>query len=334
MTDAPAAGTTVETVTGPVNLDALGATLMHEHVFTLNAELRDNYPWDEEEVVSAAVTKLSELKAQGVSTIVDLTVYGLGRDLARIARIAREAEFQIIVATGIYTYRDMPTYFAANEARHQGFIEDFFVREVEDGAGPTGIHPAIFKCATDTHGVTEDVETILRSVARAHRRTGVPISTHAHGASRQGLAQQQILEEEGVDLSRVIIGHVGDVAELDYAEELIARGSYIGLDRFGINLGGHDCGDPDKLEQRITIAAELCRRGHAAHLVLGHDTNVESDTTTRAQRATLPGLQQWRYTYIYDEVLPALLKAGVSGDDIDQMLVRNPATIFGHTGAY
>ena len=325
---------TVETATGTISVDALAATSMHEHVFTLNAELRINYPWDEEEMVAAAVEQLADFKRRGISTIVDLTVYGLGRDLPRVARISRESGMQIIVATGVYTFRDLPTFFRLNEMSRPGFLADFFVREVEEGVGGTGIRPAIFKCATDTFGITEDVETVIRSVAQAHRRTGVPISTHAHAASRQGLAQQRILEEEGVDLTRVVIGHVGDIADLEYAEQVLARGSFIGLDRFGISIDGMHADKAAPTDERIAIAVELCRRGYASQIVMGHDTNVESDSVTREQRAVMPGLKNWHFSYLTDTVIPTMRAQGVSQADIDQILIENPRSIFANGGAY
>ncbi|MFB9075146.1 hypothetical protein ACFFX0_29800 [Citricoccus parietis] len=171
-------------------------------------------------------------------------------------------------------------------------------------------------------------------MARAHRRTGVPISTHAHAASQQGLAQQRILEEEGVDLSRVVIGHVGDIADLEYAEQVLARGSFIGLDRFGISINGMHAEEATPTDERIAIAVELCRRGYASQMVMGHDTNVESDSITREQRAVMPGLKDWRFTYITDEVVPAMRAQGVSQADIDQILIENPRRIFAHGGAY
>ena len=72
---------------------ALGPTLMHEHVFVLNEEVRQNYPadWDEDERVDDAVAKLNALAARGCQTIVDPTVLGLGRDIDRIRRVAATA---------------------------------------------------------------------------------------------------------------------------------------------------------------------------------------------------------------------------------------------------
>ena len=114
-------------------------------------------------------------------------------------------------------------------------MTDMFVGDITEGIAGTGIKAAILKCATDEPGVTPGVERVLRAVAQAHRQTGVPISTHTHAATRRGLEQQRIFAEEGVDLSRVVIGHCGDTTDIGYLEELIGNGSYIGMDRFGLD---------------------------------------------------------------------------------------------------
>ncbi|MDT5175328.1 MAG: phosphotriesterase-related protein, partial [Mycobacterium sp.] len=87
---------------------------MHEHVFIMTTEIALNYPdaWgDEEKRVADAIDRLNELKSRGVDTIVDLTVIGLGRYIPRIARVAAETELNIVVATGLYTYNDIPFRF-------------------------------------------------------------------------------------------------------------------------------------------------------------------------------------------------------------------------------
>ena len=142
-----------------------------------------------------------------------------------------------------------------------------FVRDIEEGIQGTGIKAGILKCATDEPGITHDVERVLRAVAAAHRRTGVPISTHTHAATERGLDQQTIFEEEGVDLTRVIIGHCGDSTDPDYLEKLVSKGSLIGMDRFGIDV-------QLPFEDRVNIVAEMCKRGHANKMVLSHDASV------------------------------------------------------------
>ena len=322
----------IQTVVGAVDCSQLGITLMHEHVFVLDAEILQNYPeeWgDEEKRVSDAVDRLNELKSKGVDTIVDLTVIGLGRCIPRIRRVAERTQINIIVATGIYTYRDAPLYF---EFRGPGTplggpepMVDMFVRDITEGIGGTGIRAGILKCATDKFGVTRDVERILRATAQAHRRTGVPISTHTHARKRVGLDQQRIFREEGVDLSRVVIGHSGDTTDLDYLEELAANGSYIGMDRFGVDT-------ILSFDDRVNTVAEMCRRGYAGKMVLSHDAACFNHwLPERSMPVILP---RWNYLHIYNDVIPALRQKGVTEEQLRTMLAENPRKIFATQGGY
>lgn len=108
---------------------------------------------------------------------------------------------------------------------HDDFLVSLFAHDIEEGIEGTTIRTGILKCATDEPGVTPDVERVLRAVARAHLRTGVPISTHTHAPSRRGLDQQLIFRQEGVDLSRVVIGHCNESTDLGYLERLIDAGT-------------------------------------------------------------------------------------------------------------
>jgi phosphotriesterase-related protein len=322
----------INTVRGPIDTDSIGVTLMHEHVFVLSPEIMQNYPegWgDEEKRVNDAIARLNELKARGVDSIVDLTVIGLGRYIPRIERIARETDLQIIVATGVYTYNDVPMYFhfqgPGTELGGPEFMGDMFVRDITEGIAGTGIKAAILKCATDQQGVTPGVERVLRAVAHAHRRTGVPISTHTHAHTERGLEQQHIFEEEGVDLSRVIIGHSGDTTDIDYLEKLIARGSTIGMDRFGIDV-------LLPFEDRVNTVARMCERGHAAKMVLSHDAACFNDWLPEAALPVV--LPNWHYLHIHNDVIPALRARGVTDEQLHTMLVENPRKIFERQGAY
>lgn len=322
----------VQTARGPVDSADLGTTLMHEHVFVLSAEINQNYPgtWgDEEKRVADAIARLNALKQAGVDSIVDLTVIGLGRYIPRIQRIAEATELKILVATGLYTYNDVPFHFhfrgPGTDLDGPEPMVDMFVGDIEEGIAGTGVRAAILKCATDQQGVTPGVERVLRAVAQTHRRTGVPISTHTHAPSRRGLEQQNIFEEEGVDLSRVIIGHSGDTTDLDYLEEVMARGSYIGMDRFGIDI-------ILPFDDRVETVAKLCERGHTEQIVLSHDAACFMDNLPEDLVPTV--LPKWHFTHITDDVLPALRKLGVSDEQISQMMVENPRRIFAVQGGY
>jgi phosphotriesterase-related protein len=322
----------IQTVRGPVETSELGPTLMHEHIFVLSAEILQNYPeaWgDEERRVAEAVARMKELEASGVRTVVDLTVIGLGRYIPRIQRVAAQTGINIVVATGIYTYNDIPFYFhfqgPGTAMGGPELMIDMFVRDIERGIANTGVRAGMLKCATDSPGVTTGVERVLRAVAQAHRQTGVPISTHTHAVSKRGLEQQKIFREEGVDLTRVVIGHSGDTTDLDYLEELIANGSYLGMDRFGIDV-------ILPFEQRVNIVAAMCERGHAGKMVLSHDAACFNDWLP--ERALPSVLPNWHYMHIHNDVIPALKKRGVTDEQIHTMMVENPRAIFDRHGSY
>lgn len=309
-----------------VGPDDLGPTLMHEHVFVLDTEIERNYPgrWDEETRVADAIEKLESAYERGVRTIVDLTVVGLGRDVPRVQRVARETRLNIVVATGLYAYDDVPMFF---KFRGPGrlidgpeLLTEFFVRDLTEGIADTGLRASIIKCATDAQGMTPGVERILRAAARAHRETGAPISTHTHAPTERGSDQLEVFKQEGVDCSKVVIGHSGDSTDLDYLQSLLDEGVYLGMDRFGLDL-------MLSFEERVDTVAALCERGHASQLVLSHDAssythNFEVDAKQRL-------MPNWHYEHIHTDVLPALRERGVRDDQIHQMLVLNPAAILG-----
>jgi len=321
----------VNTVRGAVDSSELGVTLMHEHVFVLSTEIMQNFPsrWgDEQQRIASAIARLNELKSRGVSTIVDLTVIGLGRYIPRIQRIAAQTAINIVVATGVYTYNDVPMYFhfqgPGTELGGPEFMVDMFVKDIEEGIADTGVRAGMLKCATDQPGVTSGVERVLRAVAQAHRRTGVAISTHTHAGTRRGLEQQRIFDQEGVDLSRVVIGHSGDTTDIAYLEELIANGSYIGMDRFGIDV-------LLPFEDRVKTVARLCERGHAGHMVLSQDAACFNDWLPSNVDQILP---RWHFLHIHNDVIPALKERGVTDEQIDTMLVENPRKIFERQDRY
>jgi phosphotriesterase-related protein len=225
------------------------------------------------------------------------------------------------VATGCW-WRP-PRYFASAPVE---WLAELWTREITAGIADSGIRAGIIKLATHEDGVTPAIEKMLRAGARAHRATGVPISTHTDVFSRRGEDQQRIFAEEGVDLERVVIGHSGDSTDLDYLKGLLARGSTLGMDRFGIDR-------ITPFEQRVDTVAALCRDGYAGQMVLSHDASADfGGFPGTDERAT--AMPNWHYNHIHDDVLPALRDRGVSQAQIDQMLVDNPRRLFERQGGY
>jgi phosphotriesterase-related protein len=319
----------VQTARGPIDTADLGATLMHEHIFVMTSEVQQNYPQEwgsEQERIDDAVRRLGEVAALGVRSIVDPTVVGLGRYIPRIARIAEQVDVNIVVATGIYTYDSVPWFF-----HHRGPaldavlgtsvpdpMVDMFVGDIRDGITGTAVKAGLLKCAIDRQGMTPGVERVMRAVAKAHLETGTPITVHTHPGSQQGLAVKRVLDEEGVDPRRVVLGHSGDTTDADHLAELADAGFVLGMDRFGINLD-------TTFEARADIVVEMCRRGYAESMVLSQDASCYFDWIQQDLMALLP---QWRYTHIHQEVLPYLLDKGVTQEQIDTMLIDNPRRYF------
>jgi phosphotriesterase-related protein len=319
----------VQTVRGAVDTADLGTTLMHEHIFVLNADIQQNYPTEwgsEDQRVADAVAKLTELAGRGVRTIVDPTVIGLGRYIPRIQRIADQVDLNIVVATGCYTYHDLPFFFhyrgpalnAAVGAEVPDPMVDMFVGDIEQGIAGTGVRAGVLKCAIDHEGMTPAVERVMRAVAKAHRRTGVPITVHTHPRSKQGLEVQKVFDDEGVDPRRVVLGHSGDSTDAEHLTQLAEAGFLLGMDRFGINLD-------TTFEARADIVVEMCRRGYAGQMVLSQDASCYIDWLAPGVMDLLP---QWRYTHIHDDVLPYVREHGVTDEQIETMLVANPRRYF------
>jgi phosphotriesterase-related protein len=315
----------VETVRGPVAVSELGRVFVHEHVFVLNEEIRQNYgaDWDEERQVAGAVAKLSALAGRGIATIADPTVVGLGRSIPRIQRIAGQTDINIIVATGLYTYNDVPLYFryrtpdSGTDGRDP--MTDLFVGDLTEGIAGTGVRAGFLKCCIEDEGLTPGVERVLRAVARAHLITGAPVMVHTHPASRSGLVALRVLAEEGVDASRVQLAHSGDTDDTDHLVELADAGCLLGMDRFGLDI-------LLPFERRVATVAALAARGYAGSMVLSHDANCHIDWFP----AYLPPVlaPNWHFTHVLDDVLPALSEQGVTDEQIDTMLIANPRRFF------
>ncbi len=314
----------VQSVAGLLDTSAFGFTLIHEHLRVRSDAVALQWPhlYDEEREFERAVGQVRAAQDRGVRTIVDPTVLGLGRDIRFTQRVVAATGMQVLAATGLYTYNDLPFYFENRPTTHMASL---FVHDIEEGIQGTGIRAAFLKCATDAPGITHGVERVIRAVAMAHRQTGVPIMTHSHPVSGSGLKQQDLLESEGVDLSRVLIGHSGDTDDIDYLVRLMERGSFIGMDRYGLDV-------ILPTDKRNATVVELCQRGYAKQMMIAQDACATIDWyDPHLLEAMTPN---WTMTFVPDAVLPALREAGVSDADIRTMTVENPRRYFELQGAY
>jgi phosphotriesterase-related protein len=318
---------TVQTVRGPVPAEQLGATLMHEHFVVRDPAVEGYVPepeWDRERVLREARVSLQGLVDKGIGTIVDMTVPGLARrPLDFIAEATVGLALNVVVATGFYTAKDLPTYFRNHgpDLKVDGPdpLVELFRRDVTEGIlDGHGVRAGVIKVVTDRHGITPDVERIMDAAATVARETGVLISTHTSVANQAGLLQQEFFTARGIPAERLLIGHSGDSTDLDYLRRMMDAGSTLGFDRFGLTWENSD-------EARVKTIAALCQEGYADRIVLSHDAAFYSvNTEPSFRRTTTP---DWHHHHISDWVLPGLRDAGVSEAEIDQMTVRTPARL-------
>ena len=300
-------------------------TLIHEHLIVGHPELDLNFPhpeWDQSAVVETAVAELEKLWDLGVRTVVDLTVLGLGRDVARVATIAGRTRVNLVGSTGYYTVDVLPAFF---QTHGPGLLVDrpdplveYFIRDIEEGMAGTAVRAGMLKVVTDRPGMTPDVLRVMTAAAVAHQQTGVPITTHSYAPSRNGRDQLAFFTGHGVSPQRLIIGHCGDSEDLDYLRELMDAGATIGMDRFGME---HVLPD----EARVAVVLELVRRGYADRMVLSHDAAFFSRVTPPSWRSR--HVPNWHLQNLPCRIVPELLAGGVSEDEIQQMLVVNPARL-------
>ena len=304
----------VNTVLGPIDAGDLGPTMPHEHIAVRSPGIEENWPetYDRAAHKKAAIEQVQSAYDAGIRTIVDPAPADLGRDVGLMQEVSRETGMQIVCVTGVYWI--VPRYWWGREIDD---LANAFVREIEQGIADTGVHPGAIKAATDEEGVTEVNEKCLRAIARTHRRTGIPIITH-NGPPTMGREQQRVFLDEGVDLKdNVVIGHVGDTDDVTYLHELADRGSFLGLDRFGID-------QTLSFDARVDTVVQLCAAGYADRIVLAHDRCCLLDWVPNFETAFADAAPNWRMNHVSEDVIPALRERGVSEGQIDEMLVQNP----------
>jgi len=312
----------INTVTGTTTAEQLGTTLMHEHLLIGWAgwELDCAAPkFERKTAFKNAVDRLKELKDLGLQSFVDPCPMDIGRDVNFMAEVAEASGVRIVCATGLYK-EDLgnTAYF---KQRSIDEIAEVYSSEISKGIGNTGIKAGIIKCATGKGQVTPYEQNCLRAAARAHLRTGAPITTHTEDGT-MGREQLDIFESEGVDFKHVIIGHSCGSADLHYHTDMLDRGCYIGFDRFGL-----DFIHPDKL--RLAALIGLLGVGYEKQIVLSHDTVwcwLGRGLDLPPETAKL--IENWKPSHVFQNIVPALKRAGVSEEKIRAMLIENPRRYF------
>ena len=309
---------TVETVNGPIDVEELGRTLIHEHFRATDEGTRFQFPhiYDEDLEWENAVSDANAVQEHGIKTVVEPSALFLQRDARFSKKVADETGIQVVLATGVYTYDHLPQPLMN---RDEDALAELFVHDIEQGIQGTDIKAAFIKCAADQQGVTDNVAKVHRACARASLRTGRPIMAHSAPAAGTGLEQMAIFEEEGVDPAKVQIAHTGDTDDLDYIGELLDRGAYIGMDRYGLDMFL-------PTDKRNATVLALLERGHAERMFLSQDYCSTLDWFPIEVQDHLKAneVPDWSMTFLFEKVIPYLKDNGMTDEQLDQMMVENP----------
>ena len=302
----------VQTVLGPVEPGDLGFTLPHEHtqIALWHVPARWDY-WQLSRDEPLILEELAAFRDAGGGSLVDLTLPGVGRDPSWLAGIARASGLHVVMGCGWYRGAYYPAETLVDR-RSVDDLTDELVREATDGVGDTGIRPGIIgEIGTDKPWVSALEERVHRAAARAARRTGLAITTHSV-LSPVGLDQLRILEDEGADPGRVVIGHADSYPHLDHYLAILERGSCIEYDFLGMSFTPAERHGEGRI---VELLCELLARGHIERVLLSQDVCHYS----QLQRYGGNG-----YAYLARTFLPRLREAGVSDAEIETMTVANP----------
>jgi predicted metal-dependent phosphotriesterase family hydrolase len=305
----------VQTVLGPIEPDELGFTLPHEHtqIALWHIESRWDY-WQLTRDEPVILAELARYREAGGTGLVDLTLQGVGRDPAWLVGIAEASGLHVVMGCGWYRGAHYPPEVLIDR-RSTDDLADELVRETTDGVGDSGVRPGIIgEIGTDKPWISPSEERVHRAAARASRRTGLAITTHAV-LSDVGLAQLRIFEEEGADPARVVIGHADSYPVLDHYLAIIERGANVEFDFLGMSFSPIERLGEDRV---IELLCDLLARGHADRILLSQDVCHDSQLKRYGGNG---------YVYLVETFLPRLRAAGVSQDEINTMTVANPRRI-------
>lgn len=311
----------VRTVLGDIAPDQLGVTAAHEHLWCNQCLCsKGDFPARGEMMflqdIELVVDEASRFKTAGGGAIIEVTCHGWGRDLNKLGEISRRTGLNVVATAGYYIEPCHPE-FVRNASVEE--LTDFLVRDITVEADGSGQRAGLLKAAVSGARIEGEEKRCSIAVARAHHRTGAAITTHTSASSRfyidggnAGLLFLDLFDSEGVDPSRVIIGHVDENADIRQLVSIMERGAYIEFDVIGKEHWLLDT-------TRADLVAALVRDGHVSRLLLSGDRNRMSEMHVNKGKG---------YDYLLTKFVPLLTERGVSEADIAQILITNPATVF------
>jgi len=315
--------TKIHTVRGPIALDELGETMMHEHIFSDHRE-----EWRAQNV-AVARQELEELAEAGGRTIVDVGP-SLLRHMDWYAELAPQVNLHIVVSTGFYLQRLVPE--SLQSLSEDAYVERF-TQELSEGIAGSGMRAAVLKVAGHKANLTPWEIKVMKAAARVQRETGVPICTHACEGAR---SQFDVLVGAGADPERIYLSHVEAEfgwegrtlkEEARYLEAIAREGGSLYFNNFGFEFDTPH-------EDLMYLMHYLCDRGHENRILFGIDANFrfEDDGSIywEAQKEH-PETAVRDFAYTYTGAIPLMRKWGFTDEHFHTFLAENPRRMFSTT---
>lgn len=281
-----------------------GITYMHEHTTIDLSEVKCNEDC-QLDVFSETVREYKKLYEKGVRNIVDVTNFGMGRNIPFVQKVAEESGMNIIYATGFYQEKFYPIQ-VFRETKEE--LAERMFKEINEGIKGTNVKAEIIgEIGTSYNKWTDAEKKVFEAVVMVHKETNKPITTHT-SLGTLGHEQVAFFKENNVDLNRVIIGHVDLTGDFEYILKIIKEGAYIEFDTIG-----KENYMPDQV--RADILKKLQDLGYIDRVLLSMDITRKSHLEYQG------GLG---YSYLLDNFVPRLLKTGITDESIEKMLVKNP----------
>ena len=330
----------VITVRGLVEPAVLGSVMMHEHLHSDIGDWQDGHFIMEEQpssperrqyLLNNAVPLLKRCHTYGMHAYVDVTMPPWRAWPTVYREVAEAADIHLVLATGFYREIELGKYWAATPDRQiwkycrTASVEELTemcIREIVEGIHGTGIRAGVIKLGSSQAPLTETEKKCFRAGARAQLATGVHLTTHCTMVGAE-TSQLTILEDEGVDLRRVVIGHVAGHLMHPASRQACLEWMKRGANFLPTNLGMFQ--DQGEMWRPLVDAIHaVFEAGQGDKLVLGLDSGYCNESGKFEPMTFLPP-HPW--THLFTHTLPAFRRMGLTAAEEDAMLRVNPQRI-------
>lgn len=255
------------------------------------------------------IQEFKELSFKGVTTIIDMTNRGMGRNIHYVNEVSKESGIKILSSTGYYKEPFLPIeVYELDEKK----ISGIFIDEIINGIDKTGIKSSVIgEIGTSKDEITNMEKKVFNASCRAQIETGIPIVTHTT-LGKLGHEQIGLFSKFKVDLQKVILSHIDLSGNIEYMKSLLDTGVNIAFDTIGKNNYQLDA-------NRVKWLKELCSLGYSNQIVLSMDITRKSHFKENG------GIG---YSYLIDKFLPMLNEAGINENNIKNMLNGNIKRIY------